>query len=71
VHNRFFQQHLQCDRLLLASTRLRLIHPVSRQPLVIDAQLDKRFQHVLATFKWQAFCPGSPIHSAQTPHREI
>lgn len=52
VHNRFFQQHYDCGRLLLACTKLELKHPVSNEPLQLNAKLDKRFNSLLERFNW-------------------
>jgi tRNA pseudouridine65 synthase len=52
VHNRFFEQHYDCGRLLLACTKLELMHPVSNEPLQLNAQLDKRFNSLMKRFKW-------------------
>ena len=52
VHNRFFQQHYDCGRLLLACTKLELIHPATNKTLLLNAQLDKRFNSLLERFNW-------------------
>lgn len=52
VHNRFFQQHYGCHRLLLACTTLALLHPVTADTLVLQAQLDEPFTQVLKAFNW-------------------
>lgn len=52
VHNRFFQQHFGCHRLLLSCTQLSLTHPVSGQPLTVSAPLDERFQKIISTLGW-------------------
>jgi tRNA pseudouridine65 synthase len=52
VHNRFFQQHYDCGRLLLVCTRLGLTHPVSKESLQLNAQLDKPFNSLLERFNW-------------------
>ncbi len=52
VHNRFFQQHFDCHRLLLSCTQMVLIHPVSGQPLSLSAPLDKSFQQIILKLGW-------------------
>lgn len=47
-HNRFFRDQFDCQRLLLASVSLRLQHPVSGEPLQIDAAPSADFAAVLA-----------------------
>lgn len=52
AHNYFFQQQFGCHRLLLASTRLVLPHPVSGKRIEISAGLDGSFERVLAAMEW-------------------
>ena len=52
VHNRFFQQHYQCHRLLLACVEMQLSHPVTGGDLHLHAALDGEFEHVLQRFGW-------------------
>ncbi|MCR8922738.1 tRNA pseudouridine(65) synthase TruC [Dasania sp. GY-MA-18] len=52
VHNRFFQQQFNCHRLLLACTEIRLPHPVSQQPLTLQASLDESMSTLLQHFGW-------------------
>ncbi len=47
VHNRFFQQHFDCQRLLLACTQLGVTHPHDGRPLSIVAPLADNFSRVL------------------------
>ncbi len=47
VHNRFFQQHFACSRLLLACTRIVFQHPHNGQILVIEAPLEAGFAQVI------------------------
>ncbi|TXS92945.1 pseudouridylate synthase [Parahaliea maris] len=54
VHNRFFAEQLQAPRLLLACTGLRIAHPVTNQPLHLQAPVDAVFRHLVVTFDWQA-----------------
>lgn len=51
-HNRFFQEHLGCHRLLLACLEMRLTHPVSGGPLILKAPLAEDFQAVLEKLGW-------------------
>lgn len=52
VHNRFFQQHYDCSRLLLACTSMELPHPVTDEPLLLIAPPDKGFNSLLKRFNW-------------------
>jgi tRNA pseudouridine65 synthase len=53
VHNRFFQEHYSCHRLLLACLSMQLTHPVSSQTLLLEAKLDASFSHVLQQLGWK------------------
>ncbi len=52
AHNRLFQQLFACDRLLLACTELRLIHPVTGVPLTLTAPLAADFCRLLGRLGW-------------------
>lgn len=51
-HNRFFQVHFNCRRLLLACTCFRLQHPITDTQLDIRAPLDNDFQSVIQRLGW-------------------
>jgi tRNA pseudouridine65 synthase len=53
VHNRFFQQHYQCHRLLLACTSMQIEHPVERKRLHLKAGLDASFSRLVRSFSWE------------------
>lgn len=50
-HNRLFAERFGCHRLLLAATRLELSHPVSGEPLSLEAGLDPCFSSVVDAFQ--------------------
>jgi len=52
-HNRFFQERFGCQRMLLACTRLSLIHPGSMASLLIDAPLDEGFAGLIQQLGWE------------------
>ncbi len=52
VHNRFFKQQFACDRMLLACTELGFRHPLSGEPLRIQAPLGDQFASVIARLGW-------------------
>jgi tRNA pseudouridine65 synthase len=56
-HNRLFQTLFGCHRLLLACLQMRLIHPLSGQPLNLTAPLAEDFQALLAQLGWAAAAP--------------
>jgi len=48
-HNRLFRDHIGVRRLLLASTRMELVHPVTGQPLAITCGLGSEFDQAIKT----------------------
>lgn len=51
-HNRYFAEHLNCHRLLLACVRLCFNHPVDNRRLEIKAPVSGEFAATLARFGW-------------------
>lgn len=51
-HNRFFAEHLNCSRLLLACTAMGFTHPVSGRRLQTKAPVSGEFAELLARFGW-------------------
>lgn len=51
-HNRLFQALFGSQRLLLAATEMRLVHPVSGQALRLQAGLDRGFAEVIGQLGW-------------------
>lgn len=54
IHNRFFEHHFDCHRLLLHAERLQLPHPITNQTLTINAPLDERFHRVIDGCGWNS-----------------
>lgn len=54
-HNRLFQEMFGCRRMLLACTELRLAHPVSGEPLILQAPVAPDFASVLDQIGWSTF----------------
>ena len=52
VHNRFFQQAFDCQRLLLACTRLTFDHPAETRKVDAHATLSGEFAALLGHFGW-------------------
>ena len=52
-HNRFFAEHLDCRRLLLACTQLDFQHPESDVPLQMKAPVSGEFAATLARLGWR------------------
>ena len=53
-HNRFFAEKLDCRRLLLACTELKLRHPADGRPLSFRAPVSGEFAALLRRFGWEA-----------------
>jgi tRNA pseudouridine65 synthase len=53
-HNRLFQDLFGCQRLLLACLEMRLTHPVSGQPLTLQAPLAEDFVSVNEQLGWDS-----------------
>jgi len=51
-HNRYFAEHLDCHRLLLACTEMSFVHPINGQRLKIKAPVYGEFAATLARFGW-------------------
>ena len=51
-HNRYFAEHLNCHRLLLACIELGFNHPISGQRLAIKRPVSGEFAAILARFGW-------------------
>jgi tRNA pseudouridine65 synthase len=58
-HNRLFAESFGVNRLLLACTRLQFAHPVTSEPLVIDADPGGGFATLLEQLDWQPAAPAA------------
>ena len=56
-HNRFFQQHFGCHRMLLVCARMQLVHPLSGEPLDVVAPPDGDFAALLDALGWTTALP--------------
>lgn len=56
-HNRFFQEKFACDGLMLASTEMQFIHPITREPLTLTAPLAPKFTRIIHQFDWEHALP--------------
>ncbi|WP_373087684.1 pseudouridine synthase [Zhongshania sp.] len=52
-HNRYFAEQLACPRLLLHALHLRLVHPLSKQEIRLQAPLDQPFTELIKRFSWE------------------
>lgn len=71
VHNRFFQQHFACHRLLLACTQITLQHPQNGQTLMISAPLEENFAHVLEALGWTLEQASSQSADDTAPKNDV
>ncbi|WMC11440.1 tRNA pseudouridine(65) synthase TruC [Oceanimonas pelagia] len=60
-HNRFFRDHYQCNRLMLHAARLSLTHPVTAEPLRLDAPLDETWRSLICEFGWESTLATSEL----------
>ncbi len=51
-YNRYFKEHLESNRLLLAAISIRFAHPVSGDSLEIAAPLEASMQHIMLRLGW-------------------
>jgi len=49
-HNRLFREKFECHRLLLHASKISFMHPMTKEPLVIEAGVDEVFDRVLDIF---------------------
>lgn len=52
-HNRFFRERFGVHRLLLACTRVVFPHPVSGEPVAVEAPLSEDFARVVKELGWE------------------
>ena len=60
-HNRFFKQHFQCHRLLLAATQIEFPHPRTQEVLKLHVTLNGEFLAVA-----QQLFTSLPAHLIET-----
>lgn len=53
VHNRYFRDHVRVRRLLLWSSRLRFIQPITGEAVDIQAPTPNKVKRVLYEFGWE------------------
>ncbi|PXV55371.1 tRNA pseudouridine65 synthase [Dyella jiangningensis] len=51
-HNRLYKQYFGCHRMLLHAWRLSFAHPVSGEPMRLQAPLDAAYAALLVRFGW-------------------
>lgn len=58
-HNRFFAEHFQCSRLLLAATQLSFIHPQTDQAITLSCLPNGSFLHTCKQLGWSNALEGA------------
>jgi tRNA pseudouridine65 synthase len=66
-HNRLYKQHFGCHRMLLHAWRLQLAHPLSGEPMLIEAPLDQPYASLLDRFGWPRPPFGDDVSAAMPP----
>lgn len=51
-HNKLFREKLDCHRLLLHASALSFIHPLSKESIRIEAEVDEVLQRLLKQLEW-------------------
>lgn len=51
-HNKLFREKFDCHRLLLHSNKIRFVHPVTKEEIVIEAGVDEIFKKMFDIFNY-------------------
>lgn len=65
-HNRYFRDHLNAGRLLLHASQLCINHPLTQQPLQLNAPIDNVLHELLLRFDWLDALPRQWHYQAAT-----
>ena len=49
-HNKLFREKFNCHRLLLHASKIEFTHPITKQRLIIEAELDDTFTKIVKLF---------------------
>lgn len=66
-HNRFFSDHFECNRLLLAAIALEFTHPYTEKPIRIEAPLDSKFSTMVEKLGWSTILSSGRSHTEYDP----
>lgn len=66
-HNRLYKQHFGCHRMLLHAWHVCFTHPLSGQPLQIEAPLDRAYAALLDRFGWTLPAPAPAASELVAP----
>ena len=50
--NRALTEHTGCSRLMLHAEKLTFVHPLTQQPITLQAGLDEQWKNVMQIFQW-------------------
>ncbi len=56
-HNRFFRDHFQCQRMLLASVAMEIPHPIEQTPIRLTCPLAQDMANMINTLGWNKAVP--------------
>lgn len=51
-YNRYVAEHFACPRLLLHAKQLTFTHPISQQPVKVEAPVEGNMKNLMAQFGW-------------------
>ncbi|KAA0013143.1 pseudouridylate synthase [Billgrantia pellis] len=63
-HNRFFAEHLQCPRLLLAAVGLAFEHPLDGRHVEVSGALDATMTTLFERFGWAGHLPLDSVRES-------
>ncbi len=69
IHNRFFRDHFDAGRLLLAAVTLEFYHPVHEQRLRVSAAVEEDMAALMLRFGWGGHCPVNQVQWQDTTDR--
>lgn len=61
IHNRFFRDHFEAGRLLLAAVMLEFYHPAREQTLRVSAAVEEDMAALMHRFGWAGHCPVNQV----------
>ncbi|WP_456269421.1 pseudouridine synthase [Kushneria sp. AK178] len=66
VHNRFFRDHFDAGRLLLAAVSLEFYHPARQRRLEVRAAVEDNMAALMLRFGWGGHCPVNRVQWRET-----
>jgi len=66
-HNRLFQSHFGCERLLLHAERITFVHPATELPMTLEAPLDDAFADIITRLFPEVASSSTPTEDSAGP----